>query len=99
MILHLHRQAFDTWIGARALRHRPAFHHAIELEAQIVVQVTGGVLLDDEVERFRLGLGFRAFWLLVARGFRGFAEVPLSAVLSELLVRTGLLLRRHPLAP
>jgi len=32
---------------ARASRHRPALHHPLELEPQIVVQPAGGVLLDD----------------------------------------------------
>ena len=48
VVLDLHRQPLDRRVEARPLGHGPALHHAVELEPEIEVQVTGGVLLDDE---------------------------------------------------
>jgi len=48
MILNLHCQPLFAWHQARAARHRPAFHHAVELETKVVMQSSRGVLLDDE---------------------------------------------------
>jgi hypothetical protein len=50
MILDLHRKTFYGWIETRAFGNSPTFHHPIELEAQIEVQVTRCVFLDDEAE-------------------------------------------------
>ena len=46
VILDLHGEAPLRRIERRPLRHRPALHHAVELEAEIVVEMTRGVLLD-----------------------------------------------------
>ena len=40
---------FSPGHQARAARHRPALHHAVELEPEIVMQARRRVLLDDEV--------------------------------------------------
>ena len=48
MILNLHCQPLFAWHGAWAARHRPAFHHAVEFETEIVMQSSRRVLLDDE---------------------------------------------------
>src|SRR5690606_15919536 len=47
MVLDFHRQALDGRIDARALRHGPALHDAVQLQPEIVVQPAGVVLLDD----------------------------------------------------
>ena len=48
MILDFHREATLARIVARAFRHGPALHHAVELETKVEVQATRCVLLDDE---------------------------------------------------
>ena len=48
MVFHLHGEALYRRVQTGALGHSPALHHAVELEPQVVVQVTGGVLLNDE---------------------------------------------------
>ena len=50
VILDLHREPLDGRIVARALGHGPALHHAVELEAEVEVEMTRRVLLDDEDE-------------------------------------------------
>src|SRR6185503_3485085 len=82
MILDLHRQTLDRRIGTWPLGHRPALHHAVELQPQVEVQMTRRVLLDDEVQLLRLrGLVRSSF------GFGGLLEIALAAVLGELLAR------------
>src|ERR1700741_4375318 len=48
MILNLHRQPLFAWYKTGASRHGPAFHHAVELKAKIIVQAPRRVLLDDK---------------------------------------------------
>ena len=48
MILDLDRQALVARIEARTLRHRPALQHAIEFEAEVVVQAARRMALHDE---------------------------------------------------
>ena len=48
MVLDLHREPLVRRIEARPLGHRPALQHAVELQPEVVVQMAGGVLLDDE---------------------------------------------------
>ena len=48
VVLDVHRQAPDVGVERRALRHRPADQHAVDLEAEVVVQAAGPVALDDE---------------------------------------------------
>src|SRR5437762_895970 len=50
MILDFDGEPSRRWIEARSLRDGPALHDAAELEPEVVVEVTGGVLLDDERE-------------------------------------------------
>src|SRR5215467_11497256 len=49
MIFHLNRQALLARNEARTAGHRPALHHAVELEPHVVMQPAGGMLLDDEL--------------------------------------------------
>ena len=48
MVLGTHREALVGGIEARAARHRPALHDAVELEAKIVVETAGVVHLHHE---------------------------------------------------
>lgn len=65
VILHMHRQAAHLGVQRRAFGDRPAFQGAIELQAEVVVQMTGVVFLDAELQRmgpfatfaFAAGLG------------------------------------------
>ena len=49
MILDLNGQRLHRWVEAGPLRHRPAFERAVVLQAEVVVQPAGGVLLNDEL--------------------------------------------------
>src|SRR5688500_2011855 len=79
MILDLHCETFDGWIRTGALRHGPALHHAIELEAEVEVKMRRCVLLDDEPQRTRRR------GRPVTRRLRGLREIPLLSVFGELL--------------
>ncbi len=48
MILDVHREPLGLRIERRPLRHRPRQQHAVVLEAEVVVQVAGEVLLHAE---------------------------------------------------
>ena len=48
VVLDVHCEALVVGVEARALGHRPAQQHAVELEPEVVVQAGGRVLLDDE---------------------------------------------------
>ena len=48
MIFHLHGQALVGGIERRALGHGPRFQHAVHLQAKVVVQARGAVLLHHE---------------------------------------------------
>src|SRR5262245_66679560 len=48
VILHLDRETLLARNQARAARHGPALHHAIELEPQVVMQPARRMLLNDE---------------------------------------------------
>jgi hypothetical protein len=78
MILDLHREPLDGRIGHGTLGHRPRLEHAVELEAEVVVEVRRGVLLHDERERFVGGAVTRA-----AGRLRSAGEVPHAAILLE----------------
>ena len=57
MILHLHGQAFVGRIERRAFGHRPGLEHAFHLQAEVIVQPSGPVLLHHKtVLRFLLQL-------------------------------------------
>src|SRR5689334_21078946 len=77
MVFHFHRQSAYRRVVARHLGHRPRLHHAVELEAEVVVQVTRRMLLHHEMQRLARGLGYEARWLLRPR------EVALAVVLGE----------------
>src|SRR5262249_49147620 len=72
MVLDPHGEPLLARYQARAARHRPALHHAGELEPQVVVQARGRVLLDHE------GIAL-ATLLAAARLGRG-GELPLCVV-------------------
>src|SRR5258705_377666 len=48
MILDVHGEPPHLGVEARTLRHRPALEDAVHLEAEVVVETGGGVLLHDE---------------------------------------------------
>src|SRR5262249_25437482 len=47
MILDLHRKPLLVGIKARAAGDRPALHHAVEFQPQVIMQPSCGVLLND----------------------------------------------------
>ena len=49
--LGLHGQSLDGRVERRSLRHGPREHHTAVLETEIVVELAGPVLLDDELAR------------------------------------------------
>src|SRR6187455_43183 len=57
MILDVHRQTLGLWIERRAFWHRPREQHPVVLEAEVVVEMAGQVLLDAEEERGALRFG------------------------------------------
>jgi len=89
MVFHLHGQAPYGRIETGTLGNCPALHYPIELQAQIIVQVAGCVLLNDEGELL-FGGGASAF------GFGGASEIALAPVFRELFARTR---RRLGLGP
>ena len=72
MVFGLDREPLLARHQARAAGDRPALHHAVELEPQVVVQPRRRVLLDDEA----VALGAR----LAAARLRRHAEFPFLAV-------------------
>jgi hypothetical protein len=74
----LHRQPFVARIKARSLGHCPAFHHAVELEAQVEVETASGVLLDHETQR-----ALPRYDPTACR-FAGLREIAFAAVFGEL---------------
>ena len=53
VVLHLDRQALVCRIERRTARYRPGLEDAIMLQAEVVVQPRGGMLLDHETRTFR----------------------------------------------
>ena len=78
MIFHLDGQAFVRRIHRRPLGHRPRLEDAVQLQAQIPMQMTRGMLLDHEAPMLRGQHLARAARLL------GLGEIPLGPVLLEL---------------
>ena len=78
MILDFHGEPPHRRVVARPLRHGPALHHAVELEAEIEVQMARRVLLHDEAQA-----ALRARRASASRRFLGFREVALALVLGE----------------
>src|SRR5204863_9290281 len=50
MILDFNGQATVSPLHWETFRHRPGLKHALHLQAEVVVQPSGGVLLDHERE-------------------------------------------------
>jgi hypothetical protein len=50
MVLDLDRQPSVVGIERGPARHRPGLEHPVQLQAQVVVQPGGGMLLDDEAQ-------------------------------------------------
>ncbi len=64
MIFHLHGQALVGGIERRSLRDGPRLEHALHLQAKVVVQAGGAVLLHHKAVAgflFQLGRRLRAF--------------------------------------
>jgi hypothetical protein len=77
VVLDLHRKPLVVWVQRRAFCDGPGLENPIEFEAQIVVQVRGRMLLDDETKTL-CGFDFyTAAWLF------GLREVSLGAVFCE----------------
>src|SRR5450631_3461142 len=74
VIFDVHRQTLVGRVEAGALGHRPAQQYPVELEAKIVVEMAGGVLLNDERQRLLRAL------LGAAARLRGDPEIALFAV-------------------
>ena len=55
MVLHLDRQALVVRVERGAAGDRPRLEHAVQLQAQVVVQPGGIVLLDHEAEALGRG--------------------------------------------
>src|SRR5258708_25726352 len=84
--------------GAGARGNRPALHHPVELEPQVIMQTPCGVLLDDEV----ISLGS----MRAPPRFRGHVELALPAVYLKAhrsartpALRRSTLQRRSPSTP
>ena len=80
VVLHLHRQALLGRVEGGAARNRPGEQHPPPLQAQIEVELAGGVLLDREETRApRAGAaeGLRAA-LRTALGAVGFQRLPIA---------------------
>ena len=77
MVLDLDRQALFRRVEARTLGHGPAPQNAFHLEAEVVVQPGGRVLLDEVAQRGPAGA------VLLARGLGGLMKVPLAPILTQ----------------
>src|SRR3546814_14788538 len=75
MVLGAHRETLVGGVGARPLGHRPAFEHAVDFEAEVVMEPRRVMLLDDEAVAFSL--------CDLARGLGGQLEVALGIILGE----------------
>jgi hypothetical protein len=76
MVLRHHGQPFVCRVIRRPPRYRPRFQNAFHLEAEVVVELRGVVLLDDK-DRLLARLG------LATGGLRRLLEAPHAAVLFE----------------
>src|SRR5262249_54153032 len=79
MILDLDGEPLDRGIDRRALGHGPRLERTIELQAEVVMQARRVVALDDVAQLLRRRDS------LVARGFRGPAEVALGTIGREIV--------------
>lgn len=81
MILGGNCQVLALRIGGGALGHGPGLQNAINVEADIVVQGGGGVLLDDEV--------WPLAWFAISHGLRGAARVALLSIAGQSVAGCG----------
>jgi len=81
VVLDLHREALVGGIERRPLGHGPGLENAVMLEAEVVVQPPGSVLLDDEA--WVRGLGDALFPARLAR----LAEISLGPILGQFRLR------------
>ena len=84
VIFDLDGEAFVGGDVAGAFGDGPAFEDAVPAEAEVVVEVGGGVLLDDE--RVLGGVGFWRIFFGAAGWLCGDVEVAHGAVVLELQV-------------
>src|SRR5262245_17562059 len=72
VVFHLYGKALLARHHAWPAGHRPAFHHAVEFETQIVMQAPCRVLLDD--------VSIATFAYHLALGLGGYAEMALGVI-------------------
>ena len=48
MVFDFNCHALDLWIEARPFRNRPALHHAVQFQPEVILQAAGPMLLYDE---------------------------------------------------
>ena len=78
VVFDLHRKPLVSGIERGPFGHGPRHQHARVLQPQVVVQVTGKVLLNAELQPPAFGLPpYRRLWL------RRCAEVPFTPILPE----------------
>ena len=75
MVFNLHGEAFVLRVERRAFGDGPRLQHAFHLQAEVIVQARGAVLLDDEAPL----LAFVQFWRRLGR----LLEVSLAFVFFE----------------
>src|SRR5208282_401944 len=75
MVLDVDGKAFFAGVETRAARHRPALHHPVEFEPQIVMQPPCGMFLNH--------IAVTAAGTLPAARLRRHAELPLFSVSLE----------------
>jgi hypothetical protein len=88
MVLGLDCQAFILWIHGGALGNCPGFHNPVHLQTEVVVQLTGMVLLHHKDLAVRIRSLIGDLWRI---GLRGNSEVPLFLIAFK---RIGV--HRHP---
>ena len=81
VVLDLDREPADARVERRPLGHGPADEHAVELQAEVVVEAAGPMALDHEPPARIAVLRQRA--LLPAPGLGRSGEVPLPLVLGQ----------------
>ena len=83
MVLDMDGEPALGRVQARALRHRPALQHAVQLEAEVVVQASRCMLLHHEAETLGGPPSRSRRTGLLATGLGRAREVPLGAVARE----------------
>src|SRR5207247_5808687 len=65
MILHLHGQALIGGIERRPFGHRPGLQNTIHFQAEVIVETSSAVLLNNESVTWLLFYGRRRLWSLL----------------------------------